>query len=371
MTTPIDRDVLRRTVATYGFDDVRFCAAGLPSRISDEFRAFLADGRAGDMEWLTTTADRRADLRVLWPEARSVIVVAANYGPSHDPRDDVSDTGAGVVSVYARYDDYHDVLKKRLKAVTRWLVATYGGDAKVFVDTAPILEKPLAQQAGIGWQGKHTNVVSRRFGSWLFLAEIVTTLDIAPDLPEADHCGACRQCLDVCPTNAFLGPYRLDPRKCVSYLTIEHKGHIPEALRRGIGNRIYGCDACLATCPWNKFAQKTTEPAFLPRAALTAPRLTELASLDDAAFRALFAKSPVKRVGRARFIRNVALAIGNSGDRALAPSVVKLLDDPSPLIRAAAIWALSRLTGEREFAVIRDQYRPRETDREVAAEWAA
>ena len=309
----------------------------------ERLRQFLDSGAHGDMEWMAANAERRADPRTLWPEVRSVIMVGLNYGPDEDPLAILKDRGRGGISVYARGDDYHEVMKPRLKALGRWLIERAGGDVKVFVDTAAVMEKPLAEAAGIGWQGKHTNLVSRELGSWLFLGAIFTTLDLPPDAPEQDHCGSCHSCLDACPTAAFPAPYRLDARRCISYLTIEHKGPIPRELRPLMGNRIYGCDDCLAVCPWNKFAQAGREMKFHTRDALRAPLLAELARLDDATFRALFSKRAVKRIGRARFLRNVLIAIGNSGDAALADEAERLLDDPAPLVRGAAIWALGRL----------------------------
>jgi epoxyqueuosine reductase len=276
----------------------------------------------------------------------------------------------GAISIYARGDDYHDVIKPRLKALARWLLATAGGDAKVFVDTAAVMEKPLAAAAGVGWQGKHTNLVSRQLGSWLFLGAIFTTLELAPDAPEADHCGSCRACLDVCPTAAFPAPYRLDARRCISYLTIEHKGPIPRELRGAIGNRIYGCDDCLAVCPWNKFAQAGREAKLAARKELEAPRLADLARLDDTAFRKLFSRSPIKRTGRDRFVRNVLIAIGNSGDAGLAAAAEPRLADASPLVRGAAVWALARLDRGR-LAALAPTHRPHETDPAVEDEWAA
>jgi epoxyqueuosine reductase len=322
------------------------------------------------MAWMAEKADRRADPRVLWPQVRSIIMLGMNYGPDGDPLSVLAARGRGAISVYARGDDYHDVIKPRLKAIARWLVEHADSDVKVFVDTAPVMEKPLAQAAGIGWQGKHTNLVSRELGSWLFLGAIFTTLDLPPDAPERDHCGVCRACLDVCPTAAFPAPYRLDARRCISYLTIEHKGPIARELRPLIGNRIYGCDDCLAVCPWNKFAQAGREAKLAAREVLQAPPLAELARLDDPGFRALFAKSPVKRIGRTRFIRNVLIAIGNSGDAALAVEAERLLDDSSPLIRGAAVWALGRLDRARlvEITVAR---RAMETDASVREEWDA
>jgi epoxyqueuosine reductase len=295
------------------------------------------------MAWMPEKADRRVGPTALWPEAKSVIALGTNYTPAEDPLALAGSPDRGVISVYARNRDYHDTVKKRLRAVGRWIGETWGCGIKIFVDTAPVMEKPLAELAGIGWQGKHTNLVSREHGSWLFLGEIYTTLEIEPDAAEADHCGSCRDCLDACPTNAFPTPRQIDARRCISYLTIEHKGPIPEELRPLMGNRIYGCDDCLAVCPWNKFAHATTEPAFLPRAELTAPRLADLAQLDDAGFRQLFTASPIKRIGSARFIRNVLIALGNSGDVAQIPVVEVLCGDDDPVVRDAAAWAVGRL----------------------------
>jgi epoxyqueuosine reductase len=315
-------------------------------------------------------ADRRGDPRALWEDTRAIVMLGVNYGPPDDPLAILRERLCGAISVYAQGDDYHEIIKPRLKALGRWLIETAGGEVKVFVDTAPVMEKPLAQAAGLGWQGKHTNLVSRAHGSWLFLGAIFTTLDLPADAPERDHCGTCHACLDICPTAAFPAPYQLDARRCISYLTIEHKGPIPHDLRPSIGNRIYGCDDCLAVCPWNKFAQAGREAKLAARAALRTPRLAELARLDDAGFRALFAKSAVKRIGRVRFVRNVLIAIGNSGDAALARQAERLLDDASPLVRGAAIWALGRLDRarlERQKA----QRHGAETDPDVAAEWSA
>ncbi len=331
---------------------------------------FLATGAHGDMGWMARNADRRVDPKILWPEVRTIVMLGINYGPSGDPLAILREGARGAISVYAQGDDYHEVIKPRLKRLGRWLIDEVGGDVKVFVDTAPVMEKPLAQAAGLGWQGKHTNLVSREHGSWLFLGALFTTLDLPPDAPEEDHCGSCRACLDICPTAAFPAPYRLDARRCISYLTIEHKGPIPRALRPLIGNRIYGCDDCLAVCPWNKFAQAGSETKLAARAALRAPPLAELARLDDAAFRALFTKSAVKRIGRARFVRNVLIAIGNSGEPALEGEAERLLDDPSPLVRGAAIWALGRLERSR-LASCAATRRAAETDVDVIDEWNA
>jgi epoxyqueuosine reductase len=331
---------------------------------------FLAAGAHGDMGWMAANADRRGDPRALWSQVRSILMLGMNYGPDGDPLAILGEPARGAISVYAQGDDYHDLIKSRLKEIGRWLIDRAGGDIKVFVDTAPVMEKPLAAAAGLGWQGKHTNLVSRQFGSWLFLGAIFTTLDFPPDTAETDHCGACHACLDICPTAAFPAPYRLDARRCISYLTIEHKGQIPRDLRPLMGNRIYGCDDCLAVCPWNKFALAGRELKLAARERLRAPRLAELARLDDAAFRALFAKSAVKRIGRARFVRNVVIAIGNSGDPGLAVEAERLLDDESPLVRGAAIWALGRLDRDR----LRRHARSRcggEADPALRAEWAA
>ncbi len=331
-------------------------------------REFLAAGAHGDMGWMAANAERRGDPRTLWSKVRSVVMLGVNYGPDGDPLAVLNDRSRGGISVYAQGDDYHDLIKSRLKQIGRWLIGYAGGDIKVFVDTAPVMEKPLAAAAGLGWQGKHTNLGSRQFGSWLFLGALFTTLDLPSDAPETDHCGACHACLDICPTAAFPAPYRLDARRCISYLTIEHKGQIPRELRPLMGNRIYGCDDCLAVCPWNKFAVIGRETKLAARAVLRAPALADLARLDDAAFRALFAKSAVKRVGRARFVRNVLIAIGNSGDANLAPEAERLLDDESPLVRGAAVWVLGRLDRDR---LSRCAQTRRDDDPKVSAEWAA
>jgi epoxyqueuosine reductase len=333
--------------------------------------AFVAEGGHGDMEWLAATAARRRDPRALWPEVRAIVMLGVNYGPHEDPLAALAQRETGAISVYAQGDDYHDVVKRRLKDLARWLVAHAGGDVKVFVDTAAVMEKPLAAAAGLGWQGKHTNLVSREFGSWLFLGAVFTSLDLPVDAPERDHCGRCRACLDVCPTAAFPAPYRLDARRCISYLTIEHKGPIPRDLRPAIGNRIYGCDDCLAVCPWNKFAQAGREAKLAARPEMRAPALADLAGLDDAGFRALFRKSAIKRTGRDRFVRNVMIAIGNSGDVALAPHAMARLHDDSPLVRGAAVWALSRLLPRGAFATLDREHRCSEPDAYVQEEWTA
>jgi epoxyqueuosine reductase len=328
---------------------------------------WLDAGSHGDMDWMERTRVRRASPRALWPEVKSVVAFGLNYGPDEDPRAVLMQRTAGAISVYARGGDYHELIKGKLKRLGQWLVANAGGELKVFVDTAPVMEKPLAAAAGLGWQGKHTNLVSRVHGSWLFLGSLFTTLELPADQPEADHCGSCRACLDVCPTAAFPAPYQLDARRCISYLTIEHKGPIPRELRPLIGNHIYGCDDCLAACPWNKFAQAGREMKLAARDENRAPSLAELARLDDAGFRARFRSSPIKRTGRDRFLRNVLIAIGNAGDPSLAGEARRLLDDPSPLVRGAAIWALSRLL-PGDFAQVAVDRRVHENDPDVIAE---
>jgi epoxyqueuosine reductase len=350
-----------------GFDVVRFSDAVAPERNRDSLNAYLAAGHHGGMDWMETRQVERADPRTLWPEARSVIVMGFNYGPERDPLAILGLRERGAISVYAQGDDYHEAIKKKLKAIAHHIFETYRADVKVFVDTAPVMEKPLAQKAGLGWQGKHTNLVSRQFGSWLFLGSIFTSLELPPDAAEQDHCGHCHACLDVCPTAAFPAPYQLDARRCISYLTIEHKGPVPRALRPLMGNRIYGCDDCLAVCPWNKFA--AASKALNPREGLGAPRLAELARLDDAGFRSLFRKSPVKRIGRDCFVRNVLIAIGNSGEPDLAEEAKRLLADNSPLVRGAAVWALERLLPRAQFAALAAA--SRESNPDVRAEWLA
>jgi epoxyqueuosine reductase len=362
---------IREHALALGFDAVGFAPASLGGKAKERLVEFVAGGLHGDMGWMARTADRRGDPAVLWPDARSVVVLGVNYGPASDPLAALGRRERGTISVYAQGRDYHDLVKKRLKALARWMHETLEAEVKVFVDTAPVMEKPLAQRAALGWQGKHTNLVSREFGSWLFLGEVFTTLALEPDAMEEDHCGSCRSCLDICPTAAFMGPYRLDARRCISYLTIEHKGHIAREFRAAMGNRIYGCDDCLAVCPWNKFATRTGQAELMPRMELVAPRLAELARLDDPSFRQVFSGSPIKRIGRDRFLRNVLIAIGNTGDPALAAVAAERLDDASPLVRAMAVWALSRLLPPEAFAARRARHESRETDPDVRAEWAA
>ncbi|HJR55832.1 MAG TPA: tRNA epoxyqueuosine(34) reductase QueG [Rhizomicrobium sp.] len=363
----IKADILREAAAQ-GFDIARIARAEASAQQGEALGAFLAAGHHGEMDWMEDRRDWRADPATLWPAAKSVLVLGMNYGPDEDPLALLAQRDRGVISVYARGDDYHDVVKKKLKALGGFIAQKFKADVKVFVDTAPVMEKPLAARAGLGWQGKHTNLVSRDFGSWLFLGSVFTTLELEPDAAEADHCGNCRNCLDVCPTDAFPAPYRLDARRCISYLTIENKGPIPHEFREKMGNRIYGCDDCLAVCPWNKFASKAREIALTAREDLREPDLAGLAALDDAAFRTRFRKSPVKRIGRARFLRNVLVAIGNSQAPHLAASAQALLTDESPLVRGAAVWALSRLLPAAELGHLRDNGEP---DAEVRAEWDA
>jgi len=357
------KDQIRAQARSLGFDLCQFADVTAPWPATARLAAFVEAGHHGEMEWMADTLNRRSHPTAMWGEARSAIVLGMNYGPVTDPRVILDHPEQGAISVYAQGDDYHDLIKGRLKQLASWVVARFGGELKVFVDTAPLMEKPLAERAGLGWQGKHTNLVSRELGSWLFLGSILTVLEIEPDEAELDHCGSCRACLDACPTNAFPAPYQLDARRCISYLTIELKGPVPLDLRAGLGNRIYGCDDCLAACPWNKFAQAASEIRLQAREALAAPSLSHLASLDDAAFRALFSKSPVKRIGRARFLRNVLYALGNAGDQINIDVIRPHLRDDSALVRGAAVWALSRYLSAEQMTALRTP------DPEVEAEW--
>lgn len=336
-------------------------------------QAFLDAGYHGTMEWMADTRDRRSDPRVLWPEVRSVIMLAMNYGPDDTPENaplaHLADPSSAGISVYARHRDYHDVIKGRLKEIASLLVSRGGGDVKVFVDTAPVMEKPLGEAAGLGWQGKHTNLVSRKLGSWFFLGSIFTTLELPASGAEVDHCGSCRACLDACPTDAFPAPYRIDARRCISYLTIEHAGPIPQEFRQAMGNRIYGCDDCLAACPWNKFAEAAREAKLIARDDLKSPRIADLLALDDPAFRKLFSGSPVKRIGRNRFLRNVLIAAGNSKDQRLIGAVETHLGDADPIVRGAAVWALRQLLTADEFERLNVRHQDRETSENVLAEW--
>jgi epoxyqueuosine reductase len=336
-------EAIRDKALALGFDAVGFAAAELGPEARHRLLDFLAAGQHGDMSWLASRAEQRAHPRALWPQAKTVVALGLSYAPHTDPLEPLGRPDRGAISVYARGRDYHDVVKGMLKHLAQFIVARFGADVKVFVDTAPVMEKPLAQRAGIGWTGKHTNLVSRRFGSWLFLGEIYTTLALPPDPPHADRCGTCTRCLSVCPTDAFPAPYRLDATRCISYLTIEHAGPVPHALRPKLGNRIYGCDDCLAVCPWNRFARVAGHPKLRAAAGRDAPPLAELAALNDAAFRRRFAGTAVKRIGRNRFVRNVLYAIGNSADPALRPAAARLLRDPDPVVADAARWAVMRL----------------------------
>jgi epoxyqueuosine reductase len=339
------RRALDAKAAELGFAAIGVAGADAAPKAAERLAAWLAAGAHGDMIWMEETAARRGSPTSLWPAAKSVIALGMSYAPAADPLALAGERGRGRISVYAQGDDYHDVIKKKLKALARWLVAEADCDLKVFVDTAPVMEKPLAEAAGLGWQGKHTNLVSRADGSWLFLGAIYTTLELEPDAPHAERCGSCRRCLDACPTDAFPAPFQLDARRCISYLTIEHKGPIPEEFRTAIGNRIYGCDDCLAVCPWNRFADAArANRAFLPRDELAAPALAELLALDDAGFRRLFAKSPIKRIGRNRMVRNAAIAAGNSNKAELIPALTALASDKDGVVADAARWAIGRLS---------------------------
>ncbi|MBI3437345.1 MAG: tRNA epoxyqueuosine(34) reductase QueG [Proteobacteria bacterium] len=365
----VDTDALKRRVRAIGFDAIGIASASAEWPARERLLEFLSDGRHGDMDWMAR--DARSHPRNLWPGARSAVMVGLNYAPRDDSMELSKQVEQGLVSAYAARRDYHDVVKGKLKDLAQWLARETGAEVKVFVDTAPLMEKPLAQRAGLGWQGKHTNLVSREHGSWLFLGAILTAAELAPDEAHDDHCGSCRACLDVCPTDAFPAPYQLDARRCLAYLTIEHKGQIPLEFREAVGNRVFGCDDCLAVCPWNKFAQAARETRMHLRDDLRLAPLSELAALDDARFRARFAGTPVKRTGRDRFVRNVVCAIGNSGDRALAPAAEALLWDNSSLVRGMAVWTLRRLLDVGAFQRLKSARAADEQDADVAREWAA
>lgn len=369
-----------REAGVLGFDICRVMTPGDDTAASAHLQTFLDLGRHASMDWMETTAERRKSPFTLWPDVRSVILVGMNYGPDTDPMKSLALRDRATISVYARNRDYHDIIKGKLKELAGKVVAQErrhglvcdgraAGDVKVFVDTAPVMEKPLAQQAGLGWQGKHTNLVSKQFGSWLFLGSIFTTVELPADEPEPDHCGSCRKCLDICPTDAFPAPYQLDARRCISYLTIEHKGPIPLEFRAAMGNRIFGCDDCLAVCPWNKFAEQSREAKLQARQDLNAPDLNALATLDDTGFRQLFSGSPIKRIGRNRFIRNVLIAIGNSENETLVPAARELLTDPDPTVRATSVWALSRLLSPEAFRNLGEARQNSEPDPVVRQEW--
>ncbi|KQQ39007.1 epoxyqueuosine reductase [Rhizobium sp. Leaf306] len=359
---------IREEAAAQGFDLCRITRPDSIPKAPERLTTFLSDEHHGTMDWMAETRERRGDPKALWSEVRSIVMFAMNYGPEEDPRGILEKPDKAAISVYARNRDYHDVIKGRLKEIATRFAARAGEDVKVFVDTAPVMEKPLGEAAGIGWQGKHTNLVSRTHGSWLFLGSLFTTADLAFDEAERDYCGSCRACLDACPTAAFPAPYRLDARRCISYLTIEHKGPIAPEFRSLIGNRIYGCDDCLAACPWNKFAASASEMKLKAREDLKEPSIAFLLTLDDRAFRAFFSGSPVKRIGRDRFVRNVLIAAGNSGDRGFIDQCRSLSADASPVVRGMAIWALKRLMSQGEFALFADARGP-EDDAEVKDEW--
>jgi epoxyqueuosine reductase len=368
-TSSATRARVNALASAAGFDTLRVASASDPWDVGARLAEFVAKGYHGSMSWMETTLERRSHPTAMWSEAKTAIMLGVNYGPDQDPMSALAHSSLGNISVYAQGDDYHDVIKKRLKAFAGALHRELGAQVKVFVDTAPLMEKPLAARAGLGWQGKHTNLVSREFGSWLFLGCVLVALEIEPDAPEVDHCGSCTACLDICPTGAFPAPYQLDARRCISYLTIEHDGPIPIEFRAAMGNRIYGCDDCLAICPWNKFASLASEAKLQARDELRALKLSDLAQLDDAAFRALFAKNPVKRIGLSRFLRNVAIAIGNSGDITLVDSAHALALHDHPLVRGGSIWALKQLLDDEAFRVLAQTRRHEEEDPDVRAEW--
>ncbi len=353
-----------------GFDSFGIAAASSRPDLPAKLNAALDAGWHGDMAWMAETAERRGSPNALWPEARSIILLGVNYGPESDPLAVLAERDRGSISVYARNRDYHEIIKGKLKELAGLLSRRSGAEVKVFVDTAPVMEKPLAEAAGLGWQGKHTVLVSREFGSWLFLGAIFTSAELPASAPHAESCGSCTRCLDICPTNAFPAPFRLDARRCLAYLNIEHQGPIPHEFRAPMGNRIYGCDDCLAVCPWNKFASVSREAKLRARDDLERPALADLARLDDDGFRSLFAASPIKRIGHARFLRNVLIAVGNSGDVDLAGLAESRLEAESPLVRGAAIWALRRLAPERADAR-RLASVGRESDNSVLLEWTA
>ena len=353
----------------FGFDIIKITKPEIDKVNKDYFDKFLINNFHGEMDWLENKTERRKSPKKLWSDVESIIMLGVNYGPDHDPLDSIKIKNIGNISVYAKGNDYHEIIKKNLKKLGRWLIHEVESEIKVFVDTAPVMEKPLAQKAGLGWQGKHTNLVSREYGSWLFLGSIYTNIIIEPDEEEIDHCGNCTSCIDICPTQAFPEPYKLDARKCISYLTIEHKGSIPKNLRSKIGNRIYGCDDCLAICPWNKFAKKSNEMKFSSNHEKEAFNLERLSLLNDKNFRLMFSKSPVKRIGRNRFMRNVLIALGNSKSKNSLPYIKRNLNDDSPIVRGAAIWAIHQILKDKELEIIKDKFLPLERDIDVIKEW--
>ncbi len=364
-------DRLRKCAVDEGFSAMRIASANPNPAAAEKLQHFISHDYHGDMDWLATTAERRANPKAMWPEAQTAIVFAMNYGQGIDAMQRLDAKSQGVISVYALNRDYHDVIKGKLKRIATWFANVAKAEVKVFVDTAPLMEKPLAHRAGLGWQGKHTNLLSRELGSWFFIGTILTDMALPPDESEVDHCGSCHACLDICPTKAFPAPHQLDARRCISYLTIEHKGHIDREFRKPMGNRIFGCDDCLAVCPWNKFAQVANELKLKAREDLISPALDDLAGLDDVAFRKLFSGSPVKRIGRDRFVRNVLIAVGNSGNENFIPVAEKLLNDHSPLVRAMAVWALAQLMPAGDFQHLRSGQEKTESDLAVKAEWSS
>lgn len=364
----LKQDLITRA-KSLGFDVCKITPATLPNEIGGKLEKAIELNRHASMTWMETTLERRKSPTAMWDEAKSAIMLGMNYGPNSNPLETLNQKSKATISVYARNRDYHDLIKGKLKTLAGWFASKTSEDVKVFVDTAPLMEKPLAQQAGLGWQGKHTNLVSLDFGSWLFLGAILTRAELQPDTEDTDHCGSCQSCLDICPTNAFPAPYQLDAGRCISYLTIEHDGAIPDEFREAMGNRIYGCDDCLAICPWNKYAQETSEIKLKAREDLSAPDLKELAQLDDAEFRMKFSGSPIKRIGRNKFLRNVMIAIGNSQDNSLKSLALQNCKDESALVRGASVWALSRLEERASFTDMRSKALKNETDASVLDEW--
>jgi len=360
---------LKDMAHSVGFEVTRITEPYGLEKAAEELDYFIDQGRHGEMAWMKEKQDRRSDPRTLWPDVNSIIMLGMNYGPDHDPMDILGHSDRGGISVYAQGTDYHNIIKKKLKQIARWFHQTTGAEVKVFVDTAPVMEKPLAEKAGIGWQGKHTNLVSRDLGSWLFLGSIFTTAKLAYDHEEKDHCGSCQNCLDICPTNAFPAPYQLDARRCISYLTIEYKGHIDLEFRKAMGNRIYGCDDCLSVCPWNKFARTANEAGYFPRPELYYPTIKDMLDLSDSDFRQVFTASPIKRIGRDYFIRNLLIAAGNSGTPELLPAIIEKLSEPAAVIRAMAVWAIGELASDTECRQLKEQYLPSEMDPDVIREW--
>lgn len=369
MIAPVRTELIHDLATSHGFSVVGIASAEADAELAERLDAFLDAGHHGDMQWMKDTRDRRISPVAMWSDAKSAIVLGMNYAPDHDPMENLTSRSHGNISVYARGRDYHDVIKGKLKQCAAQIAKGLDIEVKVFVDTAPLMEKPLAARSGLGWQGKHTNLVSREYGSWLFIGVILTNAELAPHQPAEDHCGSCTRCLDICPTDAFPAPYQLDARRCISYLTIEYAGIIPPEFRRPMGNRIFGCDDCLAVCPWNRFARTASEQKLQARAELTMPMLADLLALNEAAFRKQFASSPVKRTGYQRFIRNVLIACGNSGNARLTPAVKRHLDSADMVIRASAIWALSQIMPADDFAALASQCRPSEDHQDVAAEW--